>query len=87
MLPSHQRHGIGTMLVREVLRACAEAGYRIIVALGHRGFYRPFGFSAKLAGRLEFLSSGPAFMAYELVPGALEGVNGEVCYPLPFEGL
>ena len=28
--------------------------------------------------------SGPAFMALELVPGALDGVEGEVRYPPPF---
>jgi putative acetyltransferase len=75
------------MLVREGLRTCAEAGHRIVVVLGHPEFYPRFGFSATLAGRLRSPYSGPAFMAIELVPGALEGVEGEVRYPPPFEGL
>ena len=52
VIPSHQRRGIGSMLVGEGLRTCAEAGHRIVVVLGHPEFYPRFGFSAKMAGRL-----------------------------------
>jgi putative acetyltransferase len=84
VVPSHQRLGIGSALVREGLRACREAGHAIVVVLGHPEFYPRFGFSATLAERLRSPFSGPAFMALELVPGALEGVAGEVRYPPPF---
>ena len=84
VLPSHQRRGIGSMLVREGLRVCRVAGHRIVVVLGHLEFYPRFGFSTKLADRLKSPFSGPAFMAVELVPDALEGVEGEVRYPPPF---
>lgn len=84
ILPNHQRKGIGSCLVREGLRACAEAGHRIVVVLGHPDYYPRFGFSARLAERLKAPFSGPAFMALELVPGALENVTGEVRYPPPF---
>ena len=57
------------------------------MVLGHPEFYPRFGFSAMMAGRLRSPFSGPAFMAAELVPGALEGVEGEVRYPPPFEAL
>lgn len=87
VLPTHQRRGIGSALVREGLRACAEAGHRIVVVLGHPEFYPRFGFSAKMTERLSSPYSGPAFMAAELVPGALAGVAGEVRYPPPFAGL
>src|SRR4051812_4691802 len=43
VLPSHQRRGIGSLLVREGLRACREAGHRIVVVLGHPDFYPRFG--------------------------------------------
>jgi putative acetyltransferase len=82
--PAHQRRGFGSRLVREGLRACAEAGHRIVVVLGHPDYYPRFGFSAQLAERLKAPFSGPAFMALELVPGALTGVTGEVRYPPPF---
>ncbi len=84
VLADRQRQGIGSRLIREGLRACAEAGHRIVVVLGHADFYPRFGFSARLAERLKAPFSGPAFMALELVPGALENVTGEVRYPPPF---
>jgi putative acetyltransferase len=84
VVPDRQRRGIGSGLVREGLRACLERGHRIVVVLGHPEFYPRFGFSAALAGPLGAPFSGPAFMALELVPGALEGVSGEVSYPPPF---
>jgi putative acetyltransferase len=87
VVPDRQRRGIGSMLVREGLRACAEAGRRIVVVLGHREFYPRFGFSAELARRLMSPYSGPSFMAVELVPGALGGIAGEVLYPPPFRDL
>jgi putative acetyltransferase len=87
VVPTHQRQGVGSMLVREGLGTCAEVGHRIVIVVGHPEFYPRFGFSAKLAGRLRSPYSGPAFMAIELVPGALEGVEGEVQYPPPSAGL
>jgi putative acetyltransferase len=56
-----------------------------VIVLGHPKFYRRFGFSARLAERLKSPYSGPAFMALELVPDALDAVTGEVRYPPPFE--
>jgi putative acetyltransferase len=82
--PERQRRGIGSALVREGLRACTEGGHRIVLVVGHPEFYPRFGSSAKLAERLVAPFSGPAFMAWELVPGALEGVEGKVRYPTPF---
>jgi putative acetyltransferase len=87
VVPSHQREGIGSLLVREGLRACKAAGHRIVVVLGHPEFYPRFGFSAKLADPLKAPYSGEAFMALELVSGALAGVEGEVSYQPPFERL
>jgi putative acetyltransferase len=84
VLPTRQRQGAGSLLVREGLRACAAAGHRIVVVLGHPAYYPRFGFSAALARPLKASFSGESFMAAELVPGALEGVAGEVRYPPPF---
>ena len=87
VIPSHQRRGIGSMLVREGLRACALGEHLAVVVVGYPEFYPRFGFSPKMAERLKSPYSGPAFMAVELMPGALEGVEGEVRYPPPFAGL
>jgi len=85
VLPEYQRRGVGSALVREGLRVCQEAGHRIVVVLGHPAFYPRFGFSAGLAERLANpFHGGEAWMALELVPGALGGVTGWVRYPPPF---
>lgn len=85
VLPDHQRHGIGGELVRAGLEACRAGGHRIAVVLGHPAFYPRFGFAATLAERLETpFGGGEAWMAVELVPGALAGVEGRVEYPPPF---
>jgi putative acetyltransferase len=87
VLPAYQSQGIGSALVDLGLKVCREAGHRVVVVLGHRDFYPRFGFSARLAERLVSPFAGPEFMAVELEPGALEGVEGGVRYPPPFERL
>jgi putative acetyltransferase len=87
VVPDRQRKGIGSALVRNGLRACTEQGHRIVVVVGHPEFYPRFGFTAERAQRLRSPYAGPAFMALELVPGALGAVEGEVRYPPPFEDL
>jgi putative acetyltransferase len=82
VLPSRQRQGIGSTLVEEGLRACARAGARAVVVLGHPEFYPRFGFRPASAYGLgcEYPVLGEAFMAIELVPGALAGRTGLVRY-------
>jgi putative acetyltransferase len=87
VLPSQQRRGVGSRLVADGLQECKTAGHRIAIVLGHHEYYPRFGFSARLAERLVSPFSGPSFMALALVPGALEGITGEVRYPPPFTGL
>ena len=58
-----------------------------VIVLGHSEFYPRFGFSAKLAEPLGSPYSEPAFTAVELVPEALQGVEGEIRYPPPFQDL
>jgi putative acetyltransferase len=84
VLPERQRQGVGSQLIRQGIAMCRERGYRIVVVLGHADYYPRFGFSAALAERLRSPFTGPHFMALELVPGALVGVEGDVRYPPPF---
>src|SRR5262245_67021 len=85
VLPEFQRQGIGSALVRKGLDECRRQGHRIVVVLGHPDFYPRFGFSSKLAEPLSSPFGGrEAWMALELVPGALGGVTGWVRYPPPF---
>ena len=86
--PSYQRQGIGSRLVEAGLKTCRKQGCAIAVVLGHPEFYPRFGFSAQLAQPLESpYGGGEAWMAMELVPGSLAGVQGLVGYPPPFKEL
>jgi predicted N-acetyltransferase YhbS len=69
--------------VQRGLELCRERGESIVVLLGHPEYYPRFGFSAALAKNLRspYSGAGSAWMALELVPGALDGVGGEVRYP------
>jgi putative acetyltransferase len=88
VVPGHQRQGVGSALVREGLRLCKEQGHQIVVVLGHIEYYPRFGFSPELAEQLVCsFYSGPALMALELVPGALQGVSGELKYTPPFQNV
>lgn len=85
VLPTLQNQGIGSELIREGLVRCREQGHRIVIVLGHPNFYPRFGFSAKLAESLSSPFGGSeAWMALELVPGALCGIVGRVEYAPPF---
>ncbi len=84
VIPERQGQGIGSALIREALDRCARTGHRIVVLLGHPDYYPRFGFSAERAGNLSSAYSGEAFMALELVPGALSGVVGEFEFAPPF---
>lgn len=85
VLPAFQHRGVGSALVRRGLDECRERGHRVVVVLGHPTFYPRFGFSSALAARLASpLGGGDAFMAAELVPGAMDGVEGRAEYPPPF---
>ena len=79
-----QRQGIGDALTRHGLAQLRAQGERIVIVVGHPAYYPRFGFSSALARQLESPFDGDAFMALELVPGALDGVSGRVVYPRAF---
>lgn len=89
VLPEFQGQGIGSALVRAGLRAARESGHAIVIVLGHPAYYPRFGFTAEQARPLEcpYGEVGDAWMALELIPGALDGVRGKVVYPSFFEGV
>jgi putative acetyltransferase len=84
--PEVQNQGIGSELVRDGLERCRSLGHKIVVVVGHPGYYPRFGFSPARAQGLEapFPVPDEAFLALELVPGALDGVAGMVKFPPPF---
>lgn len=84
VLPEHQSRGVGGALIRRGLELCRDRGCTAVVVVGHPEYYPRFGFSAELASRLAAPFTGPAFMALELTPGALDGVTGPIRYAPPF---
>ena len=86
VLPSWQRRGIGSQLVREGLEICRSAGYGSVIVLGFPQYYCRFGFSVKLAARFECVYAGEHLMALELMPGGLPR-HGRIEYPGAFGDL
>lgn len=84
VVPAHQRHGIGTQLVRAGLDRMRGLGERIVIVVGHPGYYPRFGFSSDAARSLDGPFARDAFMALELEAGSLGAVRGRVRYPAAF---
>ena len=84
VLPGQQKKGIGRRLIEAALDEGRRLGFAAVIVLGHPAYYPRFGFSAALASKLASSFSGEAFMALELIPGALAGQAGAVTYPPAF---
>ena len=85
--PLHQREGIGGQLIREGLKRGKEAGYGLVLLIGHPNYYPKFGFKPARPFGLElsqFQVPDEVFMVCELVEDALTGVKGELKYPPAF---
>lgn len=82
VLPTHQRQGIGSALVRHGLDRCKAMGCDAVVVLGHPEYYPRFGFvpASRYGVRCEYDVPDEVFMLIELRPGSLAGVSGEVLY-------
>jgi len=80
--PGWQRRGVGTRLVTEGLDRLRAAGHRAVVVLGHPEYYPRYGFerASRFGLRWEHPARDEAFMAIELVAGALGGIAGVVRY-------
>lgn len=90
ILPSHQRLGLGSKLVREGLLAALDQGAVAAVVLGDPAYYGRFGFApASDRGLTSAFAEGhpEAFQALELVEGGLDGREGPVSYAPAFDGL
>jgi putative acetyltransferase len=77
VVPSRQRQGIGSALVRAGLDACRQLGSDAVVVLGHAEYYPRFGFvpASRFGLRCEYDAPDDVFMALELTAGALAGVS------------
>jgi predicted N-acetyltransferase YhbS len=79
VLPEYQRHGIGSRLIQEGHNVARSLGFTSCFLVGHPDYYPRFGYVP--AAKWGFLpphgAPSEAFMAIELVPGALNGVTGK----------
>jgi putative acetyltransferase len=70
--PDRQRQGIGALLVRSGLAACAELAVGFVVVLGDPEYYQRFGFEpASRRGLDNEYGAGDAFLVMELQAGTL----------------
>jgi putative acetyltransferase len=85
--PDYQRKGVGSELVRVGLSHARALGHRLVVVVGHPGYYPRFGFTPARSHGIEapFPVPDEAFMILELVEKALSGVWGTVKYPPQFD--
>ena len=87
VLPAWQGKGVGSRLVREGLKYCAEAGYVAVVVLGHPDYYPRFGFvpASRFNIKSEYDAPDEAFMLKELKQSALAGIKGVIQYHEAFK--
>ena len=86
ILPSYQRKGVGSQLVRAGLQECKRLGHEIVVVLGHPDYYPRFGFVLANPRGIdcEFEVPEEAWMILEITEGALAGRRGKVKFQPEF---
>lgn len=88
VLPRYQRTGAGSAVVRAVLDAARARGERLVLVLGHPGYYPRFGFGPASAYgiRPSFEVPDEAMMALVLGDGDASGQvpRGTISYPAAF---
>jgi putative acetyltransferase len=84
--PDYQKKGIGSELIREGLKRAKDMGYVSVIVVGHPEYYPKFGFrkASKYDIQAPFDVPDDAFLALELIEGALKKIRGVVEYPKPF---
>jgi putative acetyltransferase len=85
VLPSVQRRGAGSAAIRAALATASTMGEKLVLVLGHPGYYPRFGFTpASTFGiRPSFEAPDEAMMALPLDPD-VEIPRGTITYPAPF---
>ena len=89
VLPTHQRQGIGSLLVRTGLRRAATRATDASWCWAIPEYYPRFGFKPASRRGVAWAHPAPdeAFMLLELRPGALGGRGGIVRYQPEFGGV
>jgi putative acetyltransferase len=87
--PDYQCRGVGAALIEEGLNVCRTLGHRIVIVIGHPGYYPRYGFRSARANGIvaPFAVADDVFMVLALDPGALDGIQGIVKYPEAFDAI
>ncbi len=88
VLPSHQRTGVGSTLVRAGLAACAAMEHDVVFLLGHPEYYPRFGFVPSKSKGVWWAhrpDDASHFMLAELQPNALAGRTGAMHFAPEFD--
>lgn len=85
--PGWHTRGLGAQLINLGLGRARDAGHRIVLLVGDGPYYGRFGFSRQVTQGLILANQIEAerFLGLELVPGAMQGVNGEVRPAISYE--
>jgi putative acetyltransferase len=84
VVQSRQRSGIGSALVRQGIVEMQVRGERVMIVVGHPGYYPRFGFEPASKHGIHGPFPDEFFMVRELKPGALADVTGIARYPAAF---
>lgn len=84
--PKYQGQGIGGALIQAGHAAAQQAGFSLVVLIGHAEYYPQFGYdrASKYGITFPFLVPDEAAMVYGLRSLDLDAVGGEVVYPAAF---
>jgi putative acetyltransferase len=88
VLPSHQRCGVGSELIKAGIQILREEGYPFVVVLGHPQYYPRFGFSpaSQYGIRCEWEVPDEVFMILPLDTDRMRDVHGLARYRPEFAG-
>jgi putative acetyltransferase len=88
--PKFQHQGIGGQLIIYGFDIAKNLGYTSIIVLGHKEFYRKFGFESASKWNIKSpfkLQDEENYMAIELIEGSLKNVSGLVKYANEFDAI
>lgn len=85
VLPAFQGRGVGSELIRSGLNLGRDLGFSFCVLLGHQEYYPRFGFQEASKHGISFPFDAPSenCMVMSLLENGLEGVSGQIRYPVP----
>ncbi len=86
VIPTRQRSGIGSALVKSAVNRARSKGWAAIFVLGDPNYYERFGFERKAAAGFTSPYAGRHFMVLKLLP-SLPAATGELRHAPAFAAL